>query len=287
LSLATVYLVLLALLVLAGFWLGSRIVEQSARLAEKFPELVKNRDALMNWPLPSWLEPARAKLIELLREQLEGGVDRFLPLLKTLGQHLWAGIGNLGVVLLVPVFAFYFLKDGRRIRLTVLQLVGPGSQRRLLEDIIADMHLLLAKYIRALLILSAATLVAYDVFFQIIGVPYAVLLATLAALLEFIPVLGPLVASIVCLLVAAISGYPHLAYIVIFLVAYRLFQDYVLQPYLMSSGIALHPLLVLFGVLAGEQIAGIAGMFLSVPVLATARIVFLRLQKAHLPDEPV
>jgi len=64
---------------------------------------------------------------------------------------------------------------------------------------------------------------------------------------------------------------------------YRLFQDYVLSPYLLSSGVELHPLLVLFGVLAGERVAGIPGMFFSVPVIAALRIIIVRMRrrKAH------
>jgi predicted PurR-regulated permease PerM len=49
---------------------------------------------------------------------------------------------------------------------------------------------------------------------------------------------------------------------------------------LMSSGVAIHPLLVLFGVLAGEQVAGIPGMFFSVPVMAALRVVLVRVRKA-------
>ena len=65
-----------------------------------------------------------------------------------------------------------------------------------------------------------------------------------------------------------------------FFIGYRLFQDYVLQPYLLGSGVALHPLLILFGALAGEQVGGVFGMFLSVPVLATLRIVLLHAKEA-------
>ncbi len=60
---------------------------------------------------------------------------------------------------------------------------------------------------------------------------------------------------------------------------YRIFQDYVLSPYLMSSRIELHPMLVLFGVLAGEQLLGIPGMFFSVPAMAALRLIWIRLRK--------
>jgi predicted PurR-regulated permease PerM len=118
------------------------------------------------------------------------------------------------------------------------------------------------------------------IFLGIAGVPYSVLLAAIAAPLEFIPVVGPLTASVIILLVASFSGYQHLLWIVIFLGAYRIFQDYVLAPYLMSEGVELHPLLVIFGVLAGEEIGGISGMIISVPLIATLRVIFVRLQMA-------
>ncbi len=65
-----------------------------------------------------------------------------------------------------------------------------------------------------------------------------------------------------------------------FWVLSRLFQDYVVSPLLMGAGVKLNPLLVLFGVLAGEQIGGVAGMFFSVPVIATLRVVYVRLARA-------
>lgn len=76
--------------------------------------------------------------------------------------------------------------------------------------------------------------------------------------------------------VAGFSGYPHLLWLIGFIVAYRLFQDYALNPYLMSEGVKVSPLLVIVGLLAGEQLGGVAGIFLSVPVIAALKIVLSR-----------
>jgi predicted PurR-regulated permease PerM len=116
------------------------------------------------------------------------------------------------------------------------------------------------------------------------GVPYGLLLAATAGLLEFIPMLGPLTASVLILTVAGVAG-SHLLAVLIFLGVYRVFQDYILSPHLMEQGVELHPLLVLFGVFAGAEIAGIAGTFLSVPVLAMARILYARVRKARLAEQ--
>ena len=155
----------------------------------------------------------------------------------------------------------------------------------MLVRILNDLHLVLAKYMRALILLSVAAFIAYFVFFSVIGVPYGALLAAIAAPLEFIPVLGPAVASVSIIVVCALTGFPHVFWVVVFLVLYRLVQDYVLSPYLMSEGVELHPLLVIFGVLAGEQVGGVPGMFLSVPILAIARVIFMRLRGEE-PLEP-
>jgi predicted PurR-regulated permease PerM len=106
-----------------------------------------------------------------------------------------------------------------------------------------------------------------------------VLLAGFAALLEFIPAVGPFVGGLTIVTVTAFAGYPHVLALVVFLCVYRIFQDYVLNPHLMSAGVNIHPMLVLFGVLAGEQIAGIPGMFFSVPAMAALRLILLRLRR--------
>jgi predicted PurR-regulated permease PerM len=75
--------------------------------------------------------------------------------------------------------------------------------------------------------------------------------------------------------------------ILVFLIAYRLFQDYVMQPYLLGAGVELHPALVIFGVSAGGELAGIAGSFLSIPTLALLRIIYRRVLKSQSAEKLV
>ena len=104
------------------------------------------------------------------------------------------------------------------------------------------------------------------------------MLAGAASVFEFVPVVGPLAGMVLSVSVALFSGYPHWGWMIVFLLVYRVFQDYVLSPWLLSSGVELHPLLVLFGVLVGETVAGIPGLFLSVPVMASMRVVYRHLR---------
>lgn len=278
-SLAIVYVGILMVMVVAIVTIGGQIAEQASALAARVPDLVKNQDPLHNFPMPAWLEPYRERITQMLRDQANTLRDEALPLLQVAGLRLLSGVGNILTVVLIPILGFFFLKDGAELRGHVLHLLSTPSSRRFLDDVLADIHQLLAAYIRALLILSLATFVGYFMFLGLTGAPYALLLAGIAAILEFIPVVGPLLATLTIVVVAGFSGFPHLLWIVVFYVVWRLFQDYVLLPYLMSSGVEVHPLLVMFGVLAGEQIGGIPGMFFSVPVIAILRVILLRVEK--------
>jgi predicted PurR-regulated permease PerM len=281
LGLATVYLAFLAALVGIGFAIGSAITEQATSLATKLPEVVKSQDPLAALPLPAWLLPLRERLTEMIRSQVADLNEQAFPLIKRAVEEVAARAGRFVQVILIPILAFFFLKDGTAIRQAIISWTTSGKNSVILDEIFEDVHILLGHYIRALVILAAATFVSYTLFLQATGGQYAVLLGGVAGVLEFIPVVGPLTASIIIILVEGMTGYGHVWSLLIFLILYRLFQDYVLSPYLMGAGVELHPLLVLAGVLAGEQIGGIPGMFFSVPVIATLRVVYVRLQKSR------
>jgi predicted PurR-regulated permease PerM len=276
--LVLVYVALVVVIVLTLVSVGSRIGQQAASLLTRLPDLAHQTDPLGSLPLPGWLEFARPALSNMVKQRLGDLQNEVLPLLSSAGVQIFNGIGNVLSTILIPILSFFFLKDGPAIRKMIIENFSHAHQT-VVNEIFMDLHLLLAQYIRALVLLSIATFSFYAGFLSLISVPYAILLAGIAAILEFIPVVGPLTASAVIVLVAAFTGYPHLLWIVIFLVIYRIFQDYALSPYLMSSGVEVDPLLVLFGVLAGEQIAGVPGMFFSVPVIAALRVLYVRLRR--------
>jgi len=113
-------------------------------------------------------------------------------------------------------------------------------------------------------------------FLGAMGVPYALVLGSAGGMLEFIPVVGPLAAGLIIVSVALLTSFPHWAALVIFLAVWRLIQDYVSSPRIMGESMELHPLAAIFGVMAGAEVAGILGIYLSIPVMASLRIVFRR-----------
>ena len=183
---------------------------------------------------------------------------------------------------IIPILSFFILKDGRRIRDALIEAVG--GQRRA-ERIMSDAHTLLLEYMRALLLLALAVLVSFASVLTALHVRYAILLALAAFVLEFVPLVGPLTSGLLIVGVSEFNKFGHLWWLIGFLFAYRLFQDYVLAPHLMKKGVDLDPLLVIFGVLAGAEIGHVPGVFLSVPVLALLRLVYYEIRKHRFTAE--
>jgi predicted PurR-regulated permease PerM len=279
LGLALAYVIFLGLIVTVGVQIGSRVADQAQALSGVLPNLLAKWEAPAATPPPNDLE---AQIVEKVRAEVARRANELVQLVPAVGVKLMSVASDLVFVVIVPILAFFFLKDSEEIRTHILDLVDAGPWRARLDSLMAGAHLLLAHYMRALVLLSLATFAAYSIFFTAMQVPFGVLLAVIAMFLEFIPMIGPLSAGVVIVLVTAVSG-GHTLVVVIFLVLYRLFQDYVLSPHLMGKGVELHPLLVLFGVFAGAEVAGVAGSFLSVPVLALARVLYMNLRRKRHP----
>jgi len=280
-ALVIAYLILIAVLVFGGVALGARIADEANNLIARLPDLIRAAE-----PAPSAAPQTIVdSIMDSIRTQIRVHAGDVVSYLPRAGLKLLSFAGNLVWVIIIPILSFFFLKDGRVMWQTLVGLIDEGPRRVLIQDIARDVNVLLAQYMRALTILSLFTLTFFGFYLSVTRVPYALLLAAMAGILEFIPMIGPLTAATVIVLVSLFSGYQHLLWILIFMGVYRLFQDYVLSPRLMSEGVELHPLLVMFGVFAGGELGGVAGTFLSVPVLALLRILYVRLEKAHREHE--
>jgi predicted PurR-regulated permease PerM len=158
----------------------------------------------------------------------------------------------------------------------LLALVQSRTQREFLEDVLQDLNQMLAQFIRAQLTLAALSFLAYTAFLGAMRVPFALTLGTAGGALEFVPMAGPLLAGTAMMVVAVLSGYQHWAFVLLFLIVWRIVLDYAISPRVMGVSVELHPLAALFGILAGGEIAGVLGVYLSIPVMASLRIVWRR-----------
>lgn len=277
--LAMTYLLVIGILTAIGIAIGSRVAVEARQLVAQPPDI---RGFLVRL---QFAHPQLSPLIAAAEGRIRQQLGEIVSAAPRFSLRFIAASANLIYLIVIPILGFFFLKDGTRFRDGLLAMFPSGASRSDAERTMAAIHAVLLQYMRALLLLCCTVLVVFSVVLGAMGVPYALLLSTIAFLCEFVPLVGPITAAAVILAVSALNGYPHFWWIAVFLGAFRLLQDYVISPRLMSRGVELHPVWVVFGVFAGAEIGGVAGVFLSVPVLALARLILHRIsQPASSPE---
>ena len=275
-AIAVIYALLLALVVVFFVIMGPRVTREGAKLGKSIPDLltrVSSGEITEQLRLQhNW---SRATT-EFVQSFLVTHQDDITQLAQRIGLRVADVAKQAWLLFVVPLLSIFFLKDGRSFSDFLLSTIQSRPQREFLQNVLSDLNQMLAHFIRAQLTLAALTLVVYSGVLWIMGVQYFLVLGTVGGVLEFIPVVGPLAAALIIFSVALLTSYPHWLILIIFLGIWRLIQDYVSSPRIMGESMELHPLAAIFGVMAGGEVAGILGIYLSIPVMASLRIVFRR-----------
>ncbi len=191
-----------------------------------------------------------------------------------LGRVLLESLGYLPWLILIPILAFFLLKDAGRFRQSALRVLPRGIWRWRGDEFFDEVNNTLAAYIRAQLLACLLIGTVCTLGFSLIRVPYALLLGVVAGLLEFIPLVGPLVVAVLATLVASFYSAKQAIAVVAFLGILRIVHDYVVYPRLIGQGIHLHPLVVILAILSGAELGGVAGIFLAIPVVAVVSVSY-------------
>ena len=276
LAIAVVYVAIFGSLGVVATVLVPRVGTQMAEIASNAPQYMTNAKARadrlnkvyedLNLP-PSVRKAANDAATRVINE---GGA-------YITGQGFESAVSLLGYLpwlVLVPILAFFFLKDADSFRRSALMMLPQGRIRWRGDEFFQDVNSTLAAYIRAQLIACLLIGSICTAAFALAGVRYALVLGVVAGLLEFIPLLGPLVVAVIAGTVAGFDSASKALLILVFLGALRITQDYVLYPRIIGSGIHLHPLAVILAILAGHEIAGVAGIFLAIPVIAVLTVTY-------------
>ena len=275
-AIAVIYALIVILLATFFFFVGPNIGRETQKLSESLPSLLEKVSSGQIAEEIGVAHHLSANTSRQLSAFLASHRGDLLRVAQKVGLHVAELAQDSWLLILVPILAAFFLKDAQTFSQLALSVVHTKPQREFLQGVISDMNQMLADFIRAQLTLAALSWIAYASVLGSMRVPYALMLGTAGGILEFIPVVGPLVAAALILGVALLTGFSHWLFLLTFLIAWRLIQDYVVSPRVMGRSMELHPLAAIFGVLAGGEIAGVLGVYLSIPVMASLRIVWRR-----------
>lgn len=275
-AIATLYIAMLAVLLTVGLVVGPRVIEEGRHLSQAAPELynkvASGSIAFQVGRARGWSQETQAGL----QQFIVGHRGEFLSSLSAQSTTITEIAGNALWLVLIPILAIFFLKEKSSFARSIEGLLENQQSRQLLAGIMSDLDEMLSHFVRAQLYLAAISGTVYLITLSLMRVPYSWALGTLGGLLEFIPFVGPLVAAAVILAVSLGFNYGHLLMVLLFLLVWRGLQDYVISPRVLGGRVEVHPLAAIFGVLAGGEIAGVAGIYFAVPVMAAARILWLR-----------
>jgi predicted PurR-regulated permease PerM len=286
-AIAVVYLLIFGALGLAVWLLFPVAASQFSALASEAPRYAAGVRAWLasaqsyeRSHLPRELQTAVNGGIERAFGAAEGAIERgFLPFLAALAGYVpW--------LVLVPILALFLLKDADAFRRSLLRLAPTARMRWRGKDFFEDANAALAAYIRAQLVACLIVGAACTVGFAVIGVPYAVVLGIAAGLLEFIPLAGPVTIGVVAVFLAAFRSAGQAVTTLVFLIVLRIVEDYVVYPRIIGRGIHLHPLAIIFAILCGAELGGLAGIFFSIPVVAVISVA-VRHWREHRAEEAV
>jgi predicted PurR-regulated permease PerM len=174
----------------------------------------------------------------------------------------------------VPILAIFILRDGRQLADSIVETVGRRRDQTVVKRILGQVDSMLGKYVRAQLALAGLSFVFYSASMLVLKFPYAIALGVLGGVLEFLPAVG-WVASAAAILTIGFLTHARWIWMAGLLLLWRLVQDYANSPRIMGNNLQLQPLTVLFVLMVGGQVGGLAGMYLSVPAVAVLRIVWL------------
>ena len=194
-----------------------------------------------------------------------------------------ATILSISSMLLFLIFTFiytFFFLTYRRLIMTFLVSVFLEENALVVHDIVEKVQFILRKYILGLFIEMVIVSTVVCIVFWALDVKYAILLGLITGLFNIIPYIGIftalLLSSLITFATAAVAGKVFL--VIITLVITHLIDSNVLLPVIVGSKVKINPLITVLGVVVGEMIWGISGMFLSIPVIAVMKIIFDRVE---------
>ncbi len=285
-AVVTVYIGILVVLVLTILVFIPLISEQLGRLLAQ---------------LPSAIEFVHEKLVPFLQERFSynpgttkdvvlSALKNHLKDLPTLANKLlaWLGGGSsylfalLANIFLVPVVTFYLLRDWDILMAKIHALV-PRKQEAMVLTLASESNDMLAAFLRGQFAVMNALGLIYAVGLSIVGLDGAIVIGFVAGWLSFVPYLGLViglgVATVMAYFQFADVWHP-VAVVVVFVVAQAL-EGSVLTPRFVGERIGLHPVAVIFAILAGGQLAGFAGILLALPVSAVLNVLISHAQSAY------
>ncbi|MDA8193937.1 MAG: AI-2E family transporter [Thermaerobacter sp.] len=261
----------------AAIYLIPLLLQESLEVIHLVPNLVTGAQSGWNaWlirfhqaPIP----PAARNAITQTGAHLQG---KLWAALRQVISAMFGLVPGVVSVVVAPVLGFYLLKDLDRVRARFWQVV-PVNWQEAVYKLGFDVDGALSGFIRGQLLVALAVGLLSTVWVAMLGIPFSALIGVVAGVTDVIPYVGPIAGAIPAVLLG-LNRSPLIAlYAGAGFVAIHQLEGTVIAPKVVGDSVGLHPLAVIFAILAGGELAGVAGLLLGVPLAAVLKVVLSHL----------
>ncbi len=281
-AILVVFGVFLALLVLAVILLVPQFITDANNLVQEYEYYAKASRQL--WESLRETVEGWGQVVGMLPEEVRSAFSDLADAAQAYGRNvlsksiIWLNRSVVLVSLLVitPVVAFWVLRDYQRLGQRLLRAV-PEPRRRALVEVLGEINKLVGSYLLGMVTMMVVVGIFAIIVLTATGVPFSVLLGIMTGVLYVIPYIGFPAAMIVIVVTMAVTD-KGLAMILVTLgimMAGNIAFDYGVQPRVIGKRVGLHPLVVIFSILAGASLLGFVGIVLAVPVAGSIKVVLL------------
>jgi predicted PurR-regulated permease PerM len=279
-TIAIVLAYTVVILVMAGLTAGvvPLLISEIKTLSLDLQLILNQALDLFNWELAvgDFLINGR-DLLAPIAESLQGLLE---PIFGTAIEVVSGLLESLATMVFILIISFYFVKDGAEIITWFEHLVLP-DHRDTFREILAEINLIWGAFFRGQLLLAIVATLFWSLTGSIIGLRFAIVMGVIAGMMEFIPSIGHAIWFVIATILALVLGSTWLplqnwAFMLLIWGLHVLYTQIDLNyliPRIIGRSVHLRPVVVILGIIAGATLAGVLGVVLAAPTIATARLI--------------
>ena len=273
-ALVVIYIIGIASLTAASIYGIPVIVRELTELGTAVPRLTLEIQQLINSAYESFRNmPVPASVNQVFNDSVRNMEGLLIQGIQTAMDTILGFFSNLFSIILAPILAFYLLKDWHHIGRRVVALF-PVRWEEAVTTLWEDVDRVLIGFIRGYLLVAVIVGVLTGVGLSLIGMDYVILLSIVAGLTNLIPYFGAVIAAIPVAALAFLESKTLAFQALAVMLMVQQVESNLISPAILGEKVGLHPITIVFVLLAGGSLFGLLGLLLAVPVAAVARIIF-------------
>lgn len=268
-GIAIIYLLAAAVFALLMWFAIPRLVKELGEVATMLPAYAEQvhdfSSRINNLQLPG-------KLDLMLQENTVKIENYIYGILKVFVNGIYKFFSKALIIVFAPILAFYIIKDWEKIQVAFLQLLPPTGKRDLIM-LGAKIDNVLIEYLKGHLLVSTLVGLVTGIAAAIIGVDFALVIGIVSGITNLVPYFGPIIGGIPAIILAMTQSLRDGLYMTVAIIVIQQVESNLITPKIIGEKLGMHPLVIVFALLAGGELLGILGMLIAVPLVASLRIV--------------